>query len=226
MASESIENYLKAIYKVQEQGERATTGQVARRLGISAPSASRMMKKLAGERLVDHNPYQGVQLTAEGRRVALRVIRNHRVLEAYFVHVLGMSWDRVDAEVERIEHVVSDDLVNRMEEALGFPRFDPHGSPIPTRDGAVPVVDGSCSLPELSVGSHAEVSRIADASPEALSWLGARGVLPGAHLEVVRQEPFRGPLVLRVGGQEVFLGLELAGRVLVVSVPPPLAGGE
>ncbi|MGE3163305.1 MAG: metal-dependent transcriptional regulator [Planctomycetota bacterium] len=224
MASESIENYLKAIYKVQEQGEWATTGQVARRLGISAPSASRMLKKLSGESLVDHNPYKGVQLTREGRRLALRVIRNHRVLEAYFVKALGMSWDRVDAEVERIEHVVSDDLVNRMEEALGFPRFDPHGSPIPTRDGTLPELDGTCSLTELPVGARAEVCRIADAPPEALAWLGERGLLPGAALELVRQEPFRGPLVLRVAAREVFLGLELAGRIHVVDVSSATAG--
>lgn len=218
LASESIEDYLKAIYKLEKDGEWATTGDVARRLGISAPSASRMMKKLSGAALVDHNPYHGVRLTPEGRREALRIVRNHRILETYLVGVLGMPWDRVDHEVERLEHVVSDDLINRMDEALGFPSFDPHGSPIPGRDGQLPEVDGTRRLTDLETGEKAKVSRVADASPEALTFLGQRGLRPGTEFELVRQEPFHGPLVLRLGSTEVYLGREIAARVLVTAV--------
>lgn len=211
-----MENYLKAIYKLERSDERATTGQVAKRLGISAPSASRMLKRLSEADLVLHSPYQGVRLTDKGRAQALRVVRNHRILESYLVKVLGMSWDCVDAEVEGIEHVVSDELINRMEEALGFPRVDPHGSPIPARDGSLPNLDGTVALPEVQPGGRARVSRVVDAPPEALSHLESRGMKPGTEILFVRQEPFHGPLVLEIDGEERILGIELARRVQVV----------
>ncbi|MEM7165641.1 MAG: metal-dependent transcriptional regulator [Planctomycetota bacterium] len=216
MPSEAIENYLKAIYKLERDDERASTGQVAKRLGISAPSASRMMKRLSEAQLVERSPYQGVRLTDKGRVQALRVIRNHRILESYLVKVLGMSWDRVDGEVERIEHVVSDELINRMEEALGYPRVDPHGSPIPGRDGSLPELDGTVALPEVEPGERARVSRVVDAPSEALAHLESRGMKPGTELLFVRQEPFHGPLVLEINGEERVLGIELARRVQVV----------
>lgn len=216
MASENIEDYLKAIYKLESDDERATTGEVARRLGISPPSASRMMKKLSAASLVAHSPYQGVRLTDAGRKEALRIIRNHRILECYLVTRLGVSWDRVDAEVERLEHVVSDDLINRMEEALGFPRVDPHGSPIPGRDGELPELDGTVAIHELEPGVWARVSRIVDAMPEALTHLAERGLKPGAEFRFLRREPFHGPVVLEVEDREIFLGAEIAGRVQVV----------
>lgn len=216
LASESIENYLKAIYKLETREGPATTGEIARRLGVSAPSVSRMVKKLAREQLVALSPYQGARLTERGRRQALRIVRNHRILESYLVHVLGMSWDVVDAEVERLEHVVSEQLIDRMDAALGYPRFDPHGSPIPSRNGDLPEPTDGMSLVELGAGRSARVSRVADAMPDALSYLATLGVTPGAELAMLRQEPFRGPLVLRVGsGAEVLLSQELARCVQV-----------
>ncbi len=216
LASESVENYLKAIYKLERGGEWVSTSHIAERLHISAPSVSRMLKKLSESRWVQHTPYRGVKLTRGGRRAALRVIRNHRILETYLAQVLGMPWDRVDEEVERLEHVVSDALINRMEEVLGFPDQDPHGSPIPDRKGNMPAPDGSIPLVELEVGDHGTVARIADAPSRALSYLEGRGVIPGARLKLIGREPFAGPLELRIQKHTIYLGQELARRVLVV----------
>ena len=216
MASESVEDYLKAIFKLERHGQWVATSHIAERLQISAPSVSRMLKKLSESKRVQHAPYRGVKLTRGGRRQALRVIRNHRVLETYVAQVLGMAWDRVDQEVERLEHVVSDELINRMEEALGSPAQDPHGSPIPDRDGNMPAPDGRVPLLELQPGDLGRVARIVDAHPEALCYLEERGVVPGAELELSGREPFGGPLELRVGERVIHLGLELARRVLVI----------
>ncbi|MEE8142482.1 MAG: metal-dependent transcriptional regulator, partial [Planctomycetota bacterium] len=127
--TESVENYLKAIFKL-ENGGGVGTGEIANRLHISSSSVSRMLKRLSKQEWVEHSPYRGVRLTEKGRRQALRVIRNHRILETYLAEILGVPWDRVDGEVEQLEHGVSDELITRMEEALGFPKRDPHGSPI------------------------------------------------------------------------------------------------
>lgn len=217
MTSESIENYLKAIYKLEDGEQWVTTGDLARRLGYSPPSVSRMVKKLSERDWVLHSPYQGVRLTDAGRRHALRIIRNHRILETYFAEVLGMPWERVDDEVERLEHVVSDELIDRMEKALGFPERDPHGSPIPDRDGRMPSDDELQPLVELdTAGITVRIQRIADAHPEALSYLDGLGVRPGVSIRYVGAEPFGGPLRIEVAGQAVHLGHELALKILVV----------
>ncbi len=215
MASESVENYLKAIYKLQRDQEWVTNGEIAARLSVSPPSVSRMVKRLCELEWVDHNPHRGVRLTPAGSQRALRVIRNHRILETYFAQVLGMSWEVVDAEVERLEHVVSDELINRMEEALAFPTQDPHGSPIPNRRGEMPEPDGSVALVDLAIRGRATITRIADASPEALSYLKSHGLTPGVEIHLAARGPFDGPLQVDVGATSVFLGLDLARRILV-----------
>ena len=219
MASESVENYIKAIYKLEQAGGRVTNRAIADRLSVSPPSVSRMVKRLSENDWVVHHPYRGVRLTDRGRRNALRVIRNHRILETYFAEILGMSWDQVDAEVERLEHVVSDELINRMEEALRFPKHDPHGSPIPDREGNIAATD-SIPIVEVPEGAEARVARIADASPEALAYLESEGLVPGARLTSVVRQPFEGPLHVCVerGDAEpasVYLGSELASRIRV-----------
>ncbi|MFQ5655117.1 MAG: metal-dependent transcriptional regulator, partial [Planctomycetota bacterium] len=219
LISESAENYLKAIYKLEVEGREVATGDLAHALGISAPSVSRMLRKLSERCWVSHSAYRGVRLTDEGRRQALRVIRNHRILESYLAEVLGVPWDRVDEEVERLEHAVSGELINRMDEALGFPKHDPHGSPIPDRNGNMPERDGSVPLVELATGAQARVRRIAGAAPDELAYLEEKGVLPGAPIRLLRREPFEGPLVMQIGTRTVFLGLPLARQILVESEP-------
>jgi len=219
--TESAENYLKAIFKLGGEREEVSTGEIARRLGVSAPSVSRMLKRLGEQGWVEHTAYQGVRLTETGRRHAMRVVRCHRILETYLAQVLGLPWDRVDAEVERLEHVVSEELVNRMEEALGYPESDPHGSPIPDRDGNLPEDDGSRPLIEAAVGAELVVRRVRDATPDALQYLARLGVVPGARLRFLGLEPYDGPALLQLrgaGGQEsppIPLGRSLAARVLV-----------
>ena len=215
MTTESVENYLKAIYKLQDGDEPVATSEIAERLSVSAPSVSRMMKRLSESEWVDHQPYKGVRLTKKGRRHALRVIRYHRILETYLAQVLGMSWNRVDKEVERLEHVVSEELINRMEEALGFPNVDPHGSPIPDRNGKLPETEESRLLFDLEAGDSGQVTRIADAPPEELAYLEQRGLIPGAKLILNSKEPFGGPICIVVDGKEVHLGPALTQRISV-----------
>ncbi|HIA26564.1 MAG TPA: metal-dependent transcriptional regulator [Planctomycetes bacterium] len=220
MISESSENYLKAIFKLQRDQEWVATGEVARRVGVAPPSATRMIQRLGERGWVEHGAYRGVRLTDEGRRRALKVVRSHRILETYLAEVLGMPWDRVHSEVERLEHVVSEDLVNRLEEALGFPIEDPHGSPIPDRDGHLPEEDNAQPLSSSEVGRTYLVRRISDAPAGALQYLGSHGIVPGVTLVLEKREPFEGPLLLKVGGDSssregVPLGRELARRILV-----------
>ena len=227
--TESAENYLKAIFKLEGTGSDVVqTGTIAERLGVRAPSVSRMLKRLGENGWVEHTAYQGVRLTAQGRAHALRVIRSHRILETYLVEVLGMPWDRVDAEVERLEHVVSEDLVNRLEEALGYPVKDPHGAPIPDRDGNLPKSDGAISLIEVAPDSRVIVRRVRDAAPDALQYLAAHGVVPGVELTFVRLEPYEGPAVLRSADAAheesgwIAIGRRLASRISVEVIGPGL----
>ncbi len=219
MASESVENYLKAIYKLEQECEWVPTGRIADRLGVSPPSVSRMIKKLSLEESLSHSPYRGVRLTKSGQVTALRVIRNHRILESYLVQFLGIAWDIVDGEVERLEHAVSDNLINRMEEALGFPTQDPHGAPIPNRHGELPKLDGTVTLLEMKSGEEGLISRVSDGSPELLSYLEKHGMIPGAIIRFEKEEPFGGPIMVTAKGEQVHLGRELCGRVHLVLQP-------
>jgi len=226
--SESVENYLKAIFKLGGDREGVATGSIAERLGVRAPSVSRMLKRLGEQGWVDHSAYQGVRLTEAGREHALRVIRAHRILETYLVEVLGMTWDRVDAEVERLEHVVSEELVNRLEEALGFPESDPHGSPIPDREGRLPATGDARPLLEASPGTSLEVRRLREVEPDALQYLAEHGVVPGAVLHFERLEPFEGPAILRSDREgaprSVAIGRPLAARIWVAPRGPGESG--
>ncbi|MCU0619607.1 MAG: metal-dependent transcriptional regulator, partial [Gemmatimonadaceae bacterium] len=156
-----VEDYLKAVYELEFSGEAASTSDLAARLELSPASVSGMVRRLAEQGLLDHVPYKGVRLTAAGRRAALRTIRRHRVLESYLATVLGVPWDRVHDEAEALEHAASDDLIDRMAAALGDPAFDPHGAPIPTRDGSVDETRHATLL-ELPVGAPATVMSVSD----------------------------------------------------------------
>jgi DtxR family Mn-dependent transcriptional regulator len=204
--SEAIENYAKAIYALARRGDgTVTTNALAERVGVSAGSVSSMVKRLAERGLAEHEPYRGVQLTAEGRRVALSVLRHHRLLELYLAEHLGVPWDRVHEEAEALEHVISEDLAARIAAKLGHPTHDPHGDPIP--DAALVIDEGHTrSLAEMDIGERGRFVRVSDTEPEMLRYLDGRGIALGDELEVVAREPFDGPLTVRFGSEDHVFG--------------------
>lgn len=218
--STSVEDYLKAVYALTEQGEAATTSNLAERLGVQPASVTGMVKRLAETGYLEHVPYRGARLTDEGTREALRIIRRHRILEAFLVDRLGYSWEDVHDEAERLEHAASDELIDRMAGALEDPRHDPHGAPIPTRSGEIEAVDYA-TLAEVPEGQEVEIRAVQDDDSERLRYMEARGLLPGTRLEVKERAPFDGPLTLRMIAPEErsqVVGLELARKIFVAVV--------
>lgn len=211
-----VEDYLKAIYELERSGRPAETSAIAQLLRIAPASVSGMIRRLAGQHLITHAPYRGARLTVSGRRAALRTIRRHRVIEAYLTCALGYSWDRVHDEAERLEHAASDELIDRMAAAIGEPSTDPHGAPIPRRDGTLRE-RSFVPLSSLVPGDAARVEQVADNSAERLRYLAELGVVPGASVCVMAREPFEGPIALRVGepGETRMIGPALAVQVLV-----------
>jgi DtxR family Mn-dependent transcriptional regulator len=209
----SVEDYLKAIYRLSPSGRPASTSEIAHLLELSAPSVSGMVKRLSEQGLLEHVPYKGVQLTAEGRRAALRMVRRHRLIESYLVDFLGYSWDTVHAEAERLEHAVSDTLVERMAAALGHPSFDPHGDPIPTPDGSIVELD-CIPLSDIPVGRTVELRQVDESQPERLRYIASLGLRPGVRVTVTDRQPFGGPLTVESNGQRLIIGRELAQVLL------------
>jgi DtxR family Mn-dependent transcriptional regulator len=217
--SESVQDYLKGIWMLERDG-RVTTTAIADRLGVSPASVTAMVKKLAALGLVAHAPYRGVRLTEPGTRMALEVIRHHRLLELYLMQALGLRWDQVHDEAERLEHHLSDELEARIDAALGHPTRDPHGDPIPTALLELAGVD-DVPLSEVEVGSIATVARVPDGDPELLRYLAELGVVPMEPVVVVARAPFNGPVTLEIGGRTHVLSAELAHRILVAGVGVP-----
>ncbi|MFP3947723.1 MAG: metal-dependent transcriptional regulator [Gemmatimonadota bacterium] len=219
--SRSVEDYLKATYALTEQGEAASTSQLAEALDVQPASVSGMIKRLAENGLVEHVPYRGVRLTDQGVREALRIVRRHRVLETYLHVRLGYSWEEVHREAERLEHAASDTLVDRMAAALEHPEHDPHGAPIPTRSGEIEETSYS-TLDDAEVGDVVQIRAVSDEDSERLRYMEARGLLPGVRLRILGREPRQGPLTLRVGepgGHEETVGRDLARRIFLVGDP-------
>ncbi|WP_205698945.1 metal-dependent transcriptional regulator [Conexibacter sp. SYSU D00693] len=213
--SSSVQDYAKTIYALEQRGPGAvTTNAIADRMGVSPASASGMVKKLDGLGLVSHVPYKGVQLTPRGLRVALEVIRHHRLLERFLAEELGVPWDRVHDEAEVLEHVLSEELEELIAAKLGHPTHDPHGDPIPTAD--LVIDEGtSVSLQTLDAGATGTFTRVSDSDPEMLRWLGERGIAPGDRVEVVDKQPFGGPVFARFGDDVHPLGGALAAAMRV-----------
>jgi DtxR family transcriptional regulator, Mn-dependent transcriptional regulator len=213
--TDAIENYVKAIYALEqrESGPVSNTA-VAERMGVSPASASAMVKRLAERGLVGHVPYKGVELTADGRRLALEVLRHHRLLELYLAESLGVPWDRVHAEAEVLEHVLSEELEELIAAKLGDPTHDPHGDPIPTRDGRVPE-SPSERMEAMSPGDRGVFVRISDSDSDMLRYLSDRGISPGDSFEIVDKQPFGGPLFARFADEVHVLGGELARAMRV-----------
>jgi len=215
--TEPVEDYLKAIYELETRFGAAATSDVAHALEVAPASVTGMIRRLAAQGFLDHVPYRGVQLTALGRRAALRTIRRHRVLETYLTRVLGYPWDRVHDEAERLEHAASDDLIERMATALGHPTADPHGAPIPTAEGDVDERTHR-TLADLAVGERARMVRVSDKDPSLLRYLAEIALQPGAEITLVARAPFDGPITLRIGAGEPVVGPNLAAQVLVESM--------
>jgi DtxR family Mn-dependent transcriptional regulator len=213
--SEAVEDYAKAIHALHGRASSAVaTTALAERLGVSPGSVTAMLKRMAEMGLVQHEPYHGAKLTAAGERVALEVIRHHRLLESYLAEALGMPWDRVHDEAEVLEHYISEELEERIATALGDPEVDPHGDPIPNRELAV-AVQGGTPLAQLEPGAVGTFTRVSDSDPEMLRYLAERGIRPGAGVEVRERQPFGGPLTIQVAGSRHAIGGELAERMLV-----------
>jgi DtxR family transcriptional regulator, Mn-dependent transcriptional regulator len=212
---EAVENYAKAIYALQRrEGGAVTTNALAERLGVTAASASGMVKKLDALGIVRHVPYRGVELTDDGERLALEVLRHHRLLELYLAERLGMPWDRVHDEAEVLEHVISEELEALIAAKLGHPTHDPHGDPIPTPELTIDEGD-TVGLQDLDVGARGVFVRISDSDPEMLRYLGERGIAPGDRFEVVEKQPFAGPVFVRFGAETHVLGGTLAEAMRV-----------
>ena len=209
----AMEDYLKAIYKLQQARGFVSTSEVAGRMGVSAASATNMIKRLARLRLVAHTPYHGLFLTPAGQRIALETIRRHRLLELYLAQHLGISLDRVDREAELLEHVLSDDVEARIAATLGEPTRDPHGDPIPTKDGTVRDVHYP-TLAQMPPGETGVVDRVSDRSPDVLRRLASLGVLPGAGVRVLTRLT-RHRLRIALGGRTLVLARDLAEGVYI-----------
>ncbi|MGH7658620.1 MAG: metal-dependent transcriptional regulator [Gemmatimonadales bacterium] len=221
----SVEDYLKAIYSITIEGAAALTKDLAGRLELSPASVSGMVKRLAEQGLIVYTPYKGAELTRNGRQIALRMLRRHRVIETYLVEFLGYDWDTVHDEAERMEHAVSDDLIERMADRLGDPRFDPHGDPIPASDGTVAEVI-YVPLPDLKPGRPATVRRVHSEKADELRYLALHGLKPGARVILRDRQPFQGPLTLEVDGTEQIIGHEIGSLVLCGSSDKEPGGGS
>ncbi len=209
-----MENYLKVILEILEQEERATTSAIADRLVLSSASVTAMIKKLARLKLIAYEPYQGVRLTEIGTKTALEIVRHHRLLELFLSEALGVPWDRVHDEAERLEHVLSEDLEDRIAAVLGNPKIDPHGAPIPAPDGTVQRIEGR-RLSSVDPGESVVVVEVADRDPELLRYLGKLDMYPGTEVRVLAVEPYQGPLVLKSNDREFILGRLAADEIRV-----------
>lgn len=214
MLTGPVEDYLKAIYEIGRGTVAVATNDIAQRLNIAPASVSGMVRRLADQGLLGYERYRGVTLTDAGRRAALRTIRRHRIIESYLSSALEYPWDRVHDEAERLEHAASDELVDRMARAIGEPVVDPHGAPIPSRDGLVDETE-YLTLDELGAGYGARVVRVSDDDPEMLRYLAELEIIPGAELVVVSRAPYQGPISLRIAGHLLAIGPALAAQVMV-----------
>jgi DtxR family Mn-dependent transcriptional regulator len=210
--TKAIQDYLREIYKLESSGARAGTTSVAQALDVSSPSASVMLKRLAALGLAEHTPYRGVVLTDTGRRVALEVIRHHRLLEQYLAEALGVPLDEVHAEADRLEHALSEDVERRIDALLGHPTHDPHGHPIPDVDLNVGTLGGRTLL-ALVPGERALVAHVPDGDVELLRYLARLELVPGREVEVKELAPFEGPVLLRSANGEHAISRDLAGAI-------------
>lgn len=214
MPSEPVENYLKSIYEIQESDGRVTTSVLSERLSVSPPSVSEMLRRLAADGVVRYTPYKGVELTKEGKRHALRIIRRHRLWELFLTRVLKYRWDEIHDEAERLEHITSDRLEERLDAALGYPRKDPHGHLIPSRDGVVRLLQHR-ALADCAPGTVVTVSSVNDQDPKVLQYMSRLGIRLNARIRIREQFEYDGSLLVEIGGKEQLITPRLARSVFV-----------
>ena len=215
-----ISDCLKVIFTMQDRGQKVTTSAVSEQLGVSDATVTMLFKDFAEAGWVEHVPYRGVRLTSVGESKAMEVIRHHRLLELYLARELGYSWDKVHAEADKLEHVISEEFEDKVDALLGYPTVDPHGDPIPSKDGIIAVRKG-CTLTQLKDGQAALILRINDQNPEKLCYLGQLGLYPETSVQMLGRAPFSGPIRILVGEKphqvEHILGVELAEQIIVTS---------
>jgi DtxR family Mn-dependent transcriptional regulator len=216
MLSQAVEDYVKVIYRLQEddQGKGVSTTRISDAMQVAPASVTSMVKRLAGMGLLDYNSHRGVILTHAGEKVALEIIRHHRLIELYLSEVLGYSWDEVHDEAEHLEHHISEQFEERIFELLGRPTHDPHGDPIPTKDGIMPE-SFDTPLSEIDAGMKVWVRRVSDRDPELLRYLSEIGLIPGTEVNLTSKGPFKGPIHLELDNKELVIGFEVADRVFV-----------
>jgi DtxR family Mn-dependent transcriptional regulator len=213
--TETEENYLKCILRHSAEGEAVSTNTIAQHLGTSAASVTDMLKKLSDKQLVDYKPYKGVLLTEQGRRVALDILRKHRLWEVFLVEKLRFSWDNVHEVAEQLEHIESPELIRRIDEFLGYPKFDPHGDPIPGEDGQMAQRD-TCRLADLPTGGSAVLAGVGRSDPDFLQYLGKLGLSLEVRLEVIEKLPFDDSVQLLVHGKALIVSGNVAYNLLVI----------
>ena len=216
--TQSIEDYLKAIYKLHGSGRSVSKSEVAVSLKVSAASVTNMIKKLADMGLVEHKSYRGVKLTAQGEQAALEIVRHHRLLETYLREVMGYSWHEMHEEAERLEHHISEEFESKIDEMLGHPTQDPHGHPIPSLNGDIKS-PSTRVLVDVDPGKTVTVHHVSDENPEMLAYIEKIGLMPRAQLTVVEKAPFDGPITVRIGERDEVIGNRVASDIFVVSEP-------
>lgn len=213
---QAIEDYLKTIYTLAEVESPVSTSRIAEARQVKPGSVTSMLRRLDGLNLVNYEKHYGVTLTESGKKIALEVIRHHRLLELYLIEALGFSWDEVHEQADLLEHVISEKLEERIAAALGHPTIDPHGDPIPDRDGSMVVLD-TRPLAEVPVDEMVQVARVPDdANSEMLRYLAELGLTPGAVVQVTEAAPFEGPLTIEINGKTRIIGFNIARSVLVI----------
>ena len=217
MPKRAIEDYLKTIYDLQREGGKVATTNLARRLKVAPASVTGMVKKLSGMNLIAHEPYQGVRLTPAGTKIALEVIRHHRLIELFLAEALVVPWDKVHAEAEKWEHVLSEDMEDRIDKFLGYPTHDPHGAPIPPRNGKMPKTT-TLLLSDIPSGAAVRICEVSDRDPDMLRYLGEMGLFPRTELTILDVAPFEGPIKILVNGGEQSLGFKVAGSIWVETI--------
>ncbi|MGD8427314.1 MAG: metal-dependent transcriptional regulator [Balneolaceae bacterium] len=215
--SQAVEDYLKAIYTLEVEGNGASTTKIAESLGVSSASATNMVKRLAKMGLVDYESYKGATLTKSGQKIALEIIRHHRLLELYLLEVMGYSWDEVHEEAEKLEHHISERFEDKIAKLLDDPTHDPHGDPIPTKEGLMPKMNAR-PLIEAEPDREYLVSRVKDQDPELLRYFEKIGLLPGIKVKIKEKAPFKGPITLLLEGSEQVIGFEMAKNIFIAEL--------